>query len=203
MLHNTKVHLQRTIWSSALGSVSCLITHFNLISRDLLLVQDTLASLHLSLMRDLIQPILQIMTGIALLRGAHDNPRRVVEQVIHFFERAARCFWQEDPEEDGIRQVAEDEEVVEFPADIGHRNWRDLTDHCVEREAGHRGDGNTLTSGPGVEHFGGDDPAERTARTAEAEVIQPGHDLENRLNEITHETEMKRSQSVLHEEKIA
>lgn len=27
------------------------------------------------------------------------------------------------------------------------------------------------------------------------------HDLENRLNEITHETEMKRSESVLHEEK--
>ncbi len=151
-------------------------------------MQHALTPLHLRLMRDLIQPVLQIMAGITILCRPNDDPRRVFEQVIHLFEGAAGRLREERPEEDGVGEIADDEDVIVFVADVGHGDGGDLSlerrldlvrrveegvtyNQCVEGEAGHCCDGDTLTASSGVEYLCWDDPAERSARTAETEVI--------------------------------
>lgn len=63
-------------------------------------------------------------------------------------------------------------------ADIRHGDGRQLTDHGVERERGHSGDGYALGPGSSVEDLGRNDPRQGPARGGEGEVVQPGHDNE-------------------------
>jgi hypothetical protein len=48
------------------------------------------------------------------------------EQVIHLFQWSSGCLWQKEPEEEGVGEVADDEEVVVFVANIGHGDRCDL-----------------------------------------------------------------------------
>ena len=165
---------------------------------DLLLVHDTLCSLHLRLGSNLVQSVLQVVAGVAVLAGADDDPRSVAEEVVHLFERAAGGLRKENPEEDGVGEVADNEQVVELVPDIGHgdrcylalnkfgqfrysscgRRKSGTYDHGVESETSHGRDANTLASGSSIEHFGRDDPTQGSTSAAEAEIVQPCHDDE-------------------------
>lgn len=48
------------------------------------------------------------------------------EERIHLLKWSPRSFGHEQPEEDGIGKVADDEDQVELPSDIGHSDWCDL-----------------------------------------------------------------------------
>jgi len=54
----------------------------------------------------------------------------------------------------------------------------DLTNQGVESEGDHGSDGDTLASGPSVEHFGWDDPTERSATGGEEKIVDPRDDDE-------------------------
>ena len=75
---------------------------------------------------NLIQPVLQIMAGVAILCCTDNDPRRMFEEVIHLFEWTASSFGEEYPEEDRVGEIADDEEVVVFVADVGHCDGGDL-----------------------------------------------------------------------------
>lgn len=77
-------------------------------------------SLHLGC--DLGDSVLQIMARVAVLASTDDDPRCCAEQKVHLFEGPASSLGQDEPEEDGICQVANDENIVELVADVGHRN---------------------------------------------------------------------------------
>lgn len=83
-------------------------------------MHDALGPLDGGLVRDGLEPVLQIVADVAVLAGADDDPRRGFEQVVHFLERAAGRLGEQGPEEQRVGEVADDEEVVEPIADVGH-----------------------------------------------------------------------------------
>jgi len=107
---------------------------------------------------NLLLPPLQIMLPIIRHINPRDKPRRLLKQVMHLLQRDFRRLREERPEEDGVREIADDEEDVVAPADVRDGHGRDLADHGVEGEAGHGGDGDAFGAGGGVEDFRGDDP---------------------------------------------
>ena len=121
-------------------------------------------------------PCLIRLADLLLASLSDDDPGCVGEEVVHFLERLAGSLGQQEPEEDGVGEVADDEEVVELVADVGQGDGRDLPDHGVEGEGGHGRDADTLGACAGVEDLGGDDPGEGAAGGAKREVVEPGHD---------------------------
>src|SRR3954447_13981999 len=93
-----------------------------------------------------------------LLSLSHHNPRRVAEEIIHLLQRLTCGLGQQEPEEDRVGEVADDKEAVVPVSNLGHSDWRDLPDHCVEGERGHGRYTDTLGSRAGVEDFSGNDP---------------------------------------------
>lgn len=86
-------------------------------------MHDTLRPL---LGRNLMHPILQVVTDICFLAGPDDDPGGLCEEVIHLLKRAAGGLRQDEPEEDGVGEIADDEEEVEFVADVFHGDGGDL-----------------------------------------------------------------------------
>jgi hypothetical protein len=81
--------------------------HHILLSDSLFIVHDAFTSLDLGLMGDLLESVLQVVAGIAVFGGSDDDPRCVGEEVVHLFERATSGLGQEQPEEDGVGEVAD------------------------------------------------------------------------------------------------
>lgn len=80
-----------------------------------------------------------------------------------------------------VRRRTHDKDNVPLPADarvVIERHGRRLPDHGVERKARHGRDGHALGPRLEVEDLGGDDPRERAASGAEADVVKPRHDDE-------------------------
>src|ERR1700761_9509104 len=77
---------------------------------------------------------------------SHHNPWRVAEEIVHLLQWLTCGLGQQEPEEDCVCEVTDDEEVVVPVSDIGHSNWRDLPDHCVEGKRGHGRNTDTLGS---------------------------------------------------------
>src|ERR1700733_2478843 len=63
---------------------------------------------------------------------SHHNPWRVAEEIVHLLQWFTCGLRQQEPEEDCIGEVADNEEVVVLVSNVGHSDWRDLPDHCVE-----------------------------------------------------------------------
>src|SRR5271163_4819675 len=61
---------------------------------------------------------------------SHYNPWRVAEEIVHLLQRLTCGLGQQEPEEDCVGEVTDDEEVVVPVSNIGHSDWRDLPDHC-------------------------------------------------------------------------
>lgn len=126
---------------------------------------------------DLLDAALQVGGGQGGLVHGRDEEGRVGEEPVHLLERAPGRLGQEGPEEEGVGQVADDEEEVVPVADRLHGRARDLPDHGVEGKRRHGRDGHALGPRLGVEHLGRYDPGQRPAGGAEAEVVGPGdHD---------------------------
>lgn len=121
---------------------------------------------------------LQVMGHIVFLATSRHNPWRICEHLVHFLERHALCLWKQKPEEERIGEVADDKHEIESVSNIGHCDRRDLSNHRVESERSHRGNRDTLGTRASVEHFGWDDPRQRTTGCREGEIVQPSHDDE-------------------------
>lgn len=67
---------------------------------------------------DLLDLVLQVVLVVVLAPGARDEPRRVGEERVHFLEWNLLGLGLEGPEEDCVCQIADDEEDVEFVADV-------------------------------------------------------------------------------------
>lgn len=123
---------------------------------------------------NLLGPPLQILSQIRridpLIRP-RNNPRRILEQVIHLLERQQLRLGQREPKVDGIGKVEDDENHVKLPADIGDGWAGDLANHGVEGERDHGGDGDALGASVGVKDFGGDDEGEGPAGGGEGDVV--------------------------------
>lgn len=105
----------------------------------------------------------QVARHIILLFGSRDDPRRIGEEVIHLLERPLTGLGQQQPEEDSVGEVTDDEEEVKSIADPIHCFWCHLADHSVECIRGHGGDRDTLCTGAGIKDLGGNDPRQRAA----------------------------------------
>lgn len=126
----------------------------------------------------LLDSVLEIMVLIVLHIHSWDEPRRIREQVIHFLQGSLLRFWLDHPEPDSIREVANHKDNVEPPANILQSYRRDLSDHSVEGERCHRGDGNTFGPSPGVKDFCRHNPGQGTVGCREGEVVEPCNDDE-------------------------
>jgi len=113
---------------------------------------------------------------------SNHNPWRIAEKVVHLLKWLLRRLGQHEPEEDGVRRIADDEHEIEAPTNICDCNWGDLADHRIERERGHSRNTDTLGSSACVEDFGWDDPRQRSASATEGEVVYPSHDDEAPLS---------------------
>jgi hypothetical protein len=89
---------------------------------------------------------------------ARHQIRCISKQIIHLLERQILRLGQEQIEEQRIREVADDEQVVIPIPNIGHGGIGDLADEGVEGKGDHGGDRDTFGAGPRVEDLGGDDP---------------------------------------------
>lgn len=111
-------------------------------------------------------------------RGETYEERCVGEEIVHFLQGLACRFGEEQVEEEGVGEVADDEEEVVAVADVGHGRVGDLADDGVEGEGDHGGDGDAFGARARVEDLGRDDPGEGAAGGGEGEVVEPGHDDE-------------------------
>ena len=103
-------------------------------------------------------PSLVRLPDLRLPTLSNHNPRTIRKQIVHLLERSLRRLRKQQPEEHRVREVADDEQVVEPVPDILHRDRRDLADHGVEGEAHHGRERDALGAGARVEDFGWDDP---------------------------------------------
>ena len=122
--------------------------------------------------------ILRIPSSVFTLIMARNQIRCISKQIIHFLERQTLRLRQEQIEEQRIRKVADDEQVVVPISNVRHCRVGDLADEGVEGEADHGGDRDTFGAGPRVEDLGGDDPREWPAGGGKGEVVEPGTDDE-------------------------
>ena len=104
------------------------------------------------------------------------------KQVVHLLERSSGGLRKKGPEKESISKVANNEDQVEVPPDVGKSDRGDLTNHCVESEGDHGSDRDSLRSRSRVEYFGRDDPRERATGRGEREVVDPRHDDESPLS---------------------
>lgn len=133
-------------------------------------------TLLLNLQRPSLQ-VIRIPSLILTLIMSRNKKRCVCEEIIHLFERQALGLRQEQIEEYGIGEVADDEDEVVFVANVRHGCRGYLADERVEGEGHHGGDRYTFGASTSIEHFGRDDPGERTACAGEGEVVEPGPNI--------------------------
>lgn len=111
-------------------------------------------------------PSLQVLSQVrrihALVRP-RNNPRRVLEQIVHLLQRQQLRLGQGEEEVDGVGKVEDDEDHVEFPPDTVDGRTRDLADHGVEGERDHGGDAHAFGARVGIEDLGGNDEGEGAA----------------------------------------
>ena len=107
---------------------------------------------------DLFDSALEIGRAPFALIHARNEDGSVREKILHLLKRALGGLRQEAVEEDGVGQVADNEEDVEPPANLFHCNSGDLTDHGVQTKRGHCRDGDALRSCLGVEDLRGNNP---------------------------------------------
>ena len=122
-----------------------------------------LASLVLSsqLLIDSLSPASQvglIIGSVLALVDRRNEPRSVGEEIVHLLQRKLLGLGNESPDAKGVGEVADDKDEVVLPADRAHGNTGDLSDHGVESERGHGGEGDTLGTSAGIEDLGRDDP---------------------------------------------
>lgn len=123
---------------------------------------------------NLLRPPLQILRQIRRIRPPirpRNNPRRILEQVIHLLQRQQLRLGQRKPKVDCVCKVENDKDHVKLPADVGDGGAGDLANHGVEGERDHGGDGDALGAGVGVEDLGGDDEGEGPAGGGEGDVV--------------------------------
>lgn len=128
---------------------------------------------------DLLDTSLELASSEALAASSgssRNKQRSFCEEEVHLLERAAGGLGKDGPEEEGVGEVAHDEDDVPLPADGLDGDRGGLTDHGVEGEGDHGGDGDTLGTCSGVEDLGRDDPRQRTTGGREGEVVQPTSD---------------------------
>jgi hypothetical protein len=101
------------------------------------------------------------------------------KQVVHLLERQVLRLRQEEVEEQRVREVADDEQVVVPVPDVRHGRAGDLPDQGVESEGDHGRDGDAFRPRPRVEDLGGNDPGEGPAGRGEGEVVEPCADDES------------------------
>jgi len=77
-------------------------------------------------LHDGLQAVLEVVADVLFLGGADDDPGGVGEEVVHLLERAAGRLGQQEPEEEGVGGVADDEEEVVLVSDVLHRDGGDL-----------------------------------------------------------------------------
>ena len=107
---------------------------------------------------DLFDSALEIGLAPFALIHARKEDGSVCEEILHLLKRALGGLRQKAVEEDGVSQVADNEEDVEPPANLLHCNSGNLTDHGVQTKRGHCRDGNALRTCLGVEDLRGDNP---------------------------------------------
>lgn len=85
------------------------------------------SSMYLPLcLNDLALDVLQIMRLIAIFALANNEPWRMAEKIIHLLQWSSRRLGQQQPEEYGVGEVADNEEIVVSIPDVGHGNGCDL-----------------------------------------------------------------------------
>jgi len=132
------------------------------------------------MLRNLLGILIDMRAGLPL--AAWDESRVVAEELVHVLQIEPLGLGLERPEEQGIAEVANDEDEVELPSDRGDGDGRDLTDHRVEGEGGHGAPGDTFQAHGRAEEFGGNGPAERAAGPEEHVVEQPGEHHEGPMS---------------------
>lgn len=93
-----------------------------------------------------------------LPRRPRHEQRMITEQLVHILQTQPFRLRLETPEEDGVAQIANDENEVELPADSRYGNRRDLPDHRVESEARHGSPRDAFQPHRGSEHLRGNTP---------------------------------------------
>lgn len=141
---------------------------------------------------------LQILTGGKLcLIHKRNEQRRLREEISHLLERSVSGLGENGPEVEGVGKVADlihqyvlqvklrkgtyNEEDVPSPANavlVIKSNRGSLTDHSVESEGHHSSQRHTLSTSLHIEDLSGNDPRQRTACSAEREVVDPRDDDE-------------------------
>jgi len=134
-----------------------------------------------TLLSDFNSPSLQILCisrAIHTLIMARHQIRRISKQVIHLLKRQVLGLRQKQIEEQRVREVADDKEVVVSIPDVRHCRAGNLPDQGVEGEGYHGSDRDTFGAGARVEDLGRDDPRKRPAGRGEGEVVEPRADYE-------------------------
>lgn len=127
---------------------------------------------------------LQVMSHIIFFATSGHDPWRIREHLVHFLERNALSLWKQKPEEERIGEVADDKYEIVTIANVRHCNGRDLADHRVESKRKHGSNRDTLGTCASVEHFGWDNPGQRTTGCGEGEIVQPSHDDETPMRTV-------------------
>jgi hypothetical protein len=129
-------------------------------------------SLFLNLKRSSLQ-FIGITRIIRLLIRERHQVRRIREEIVHLLEWKVLGFWQDKVEEHSICKVTYDEKEVVLVTEVCHSDVSNLSNHGVEREGNHGGDGDTLRARLCVEDLSRNDPGERPASCREGEVVSP------------------------------
>ncbi len=135
-----------------------------------------------SFLPDLYSTPLQILRIASLIRSLivpSNQVRSMSKQVVHLLERQVLRLREEEIEEQRVREVADDEQVVVPVTDVRHGRAGDLPDQGVKSEGDHGRDGDAFSTRPRVEDLGGNDPGEGPAGRGEGEVVEPCADDES------------------------
>jgi hypothetical protein len=111
-----------------------------------------------ALLGDLASTALEVVDGvIGLVRPGHD-PGGVREEVVHLLKGQLLGLGQHEVEENGVGEVAHDEDQVVSPVDVVDGDGGHLANHGVEGKRCHGGDGDALGTRVSVEDLSRDDP---------------------------------------------
>lgn len=81
-----------------------------------LLPDDTLVVAGPLCLNNLLLEMFKVTWLVAILAVTNNNPWRLLKERVHLLKWSARSFRQNSPEEEGVGQVADDEQVVILPA---------------------------------------------------------------------------------------
>jgi hypothetical protein len=129
------VSLVSAVWA-LLVRIIMFTTHFNSpltahlwsASLHVIDVLDSAIPTNLVMLRNTIGHVVNVWAWHPL--AARHECRTVAEQLVHIFEVETFRFWLEAPKEDGIEEVTDHEDEVEFLANVLVCSW-DLVDHVL------------------------------------------------------------------------